>query len=1102
MTTNKLGAATGALLCVFACGEPSSISSQTGQQPSVDDAIRAGEAQALAAPVAVSAKGLRDRVSLLHLGDDLVTVVVEFSDQPVAVARANALDRQMTADETRSITENIRMQHELLRPTIEALGGQVLSSFRYVVNGIKVRIPASRMGALALLPGAVAVKHVATYKIENAVSVPFIGAPAVWQGCEGFGNCGEGIKIAIIDTGIDYTHANFGGSGNPADFTAALAADTAPANPAFFGPTAPRVKGGTDLVGDAYNASSSDPAKNTPMPDPNPLDCNGHGSHTAGTAAGSGVTAAGKTFTGPYDTAHDDGSTTVASFKVGPGVAPKADLYSVRVFGCTGSTNVVTDALEWSMENGMQVVSMSLGADYGSAESVDAEASTNAANAGIIVVAASGNAGNITYITSSPASGDKAISVAAMDSHLSFPGATLTLQPSGSTITVQNNNGQTVPSGSLTVHVIPNATGEPAGIGGIGLGCLDSDYPDATGTSQIAVAARGSCARIYRAQAAFKHGYAAVALVNNSAGFGVFEGDIPSCIPGATPDNANGRPCDPGETPVLVTIPMFGVTGVNSTTLSADATALKGSTSLTAAANAGVANPTARQIASFSSRGPRIGYNADGFVSAAGHLKPNIAAPGVSILSTGMGTGTGGVVESGTSMATPHVAGSAVLALKAHPKWSPDDVRIAVEETADPTQIAGYTPRSSGSGLVQPLAATRTSVVARGDTGPEANLSLGVVEFQDDYSALRTVKVRNLGKTATTFNVSATAVAGATAHSVSVTPPTLSLAGNSNALLGVTLTVPATANGLDSTAFREVGGYVTLTPTGGTNGGAVINVPYYAVPRARADVSAAILEPFSKKHPSTTAAVQNASAKVNGKADVYSLGGAGSPNGLGSHGIRALGVKSAVSGADRLLTFAFNTSKANSTIDPGNISYQVDITLAGNTSGNPDFSIFTEDVGLAIGTGAFNGQIGVIVVNNNTGDGVIRFLATAPTDSTLVLLPTLASDIGITSSAPRFTYQGSAFFFSDDQSNAGLITDTTGTAVYNAFNPSITATVASPAGGTLPLTLTPGQLASLNLTIDPLEWAQTPTDGVMVVARENPNTGPHNEALLFKVRPQ
>jgi hypothetical protein len=210
-------------------------------------------------------------------------------------------------------------------------------------------------------------------------------------------------------------------------------------------------------------------------------------------------------------------------------------------------------------------------------------------------------------------------------------------------------------------------------------------------------------------------------------------------------------------------------------------------------------------------------------------------------------------------------------------------------------------------------------------------------------------------------------------------------------------------------------------------------------------------------------------------------------------------MKSAVSGSDRLLTFAFNTNKPNSSVDMGNISFQVDVTLAGNTSGNSDYSIFTEDVGLATGTGAYNGQIGVVVVNNNTGSGIIRFLATAPFDGSLVLLPTLASDIGVTSSAPRFTYQGTSFFFADDPVNQSLLTDSTGTAVFNAFNPSISASVT---GGTLPLTLTPGQLAAINLNIDPIEWNVTPTDGVMIVTRENPNSGPHPQALLFKVKPQ
>ena len=90
---------------------------------------------------------------------------------------------------------------------------------------------------------------------DNAISVPFIGAPQVWQGTPGFR--GEHVKIAIIDTGIDYTHANFGGPGTVDAYNAAKATDALPANPALFGPSAPKVKGGTDLVGDAYTGSNT-----------------------------------------------------------------------------------------------------------------------------------------------------------------------------------------------------------------------------------------------------------------------------------------------------------------------------------------------------------------------------------------------------------------------------------------------------------------------------------------------------------------------------------------------------------------------------------------------------------------------------------------------------------------------------------------------------------------------------------------------------------------------------------------------------------------------------------------------------------------------------
>ena len=224
------------------------------------------------------------------------------------------------------------------------------------LNGMKIEIARGDIADLAALPGVVQVVDVPKYNMKNAVSVPYIGAPEVWQGVPGFR--GENVKIAIIDTGVDYTHANFGGPGTVAAFTQAAATSTQPADPAMFGPKAPKVKGGTDLVGDDYDA---DDPNSVPVPDPNPLDCNGHGSHVSGTAAGFGVTNDGKTYQGPYDEAAYS-----AGFGIGPGVAPKADLYMVRVFGCIGSTDVVTDAIEWAVHNNMDVISMSLGGLYGS----------------------------------------------------------------------------------------------------------------------------------------------------------------------------------------------------------------------------------------------------------------------------------------------------------------------------------------------------------------------------------------------------------------------------------------------------------------------------------------------------------------------------------------------------------------------------------------------------------------------------------------------------------------------------------------------------------------------------------------------------------------
>ena len=96
------------------------------------------------------------------------------------------------------------------------------------------------------------------------------------------------------------------------------------------------------------------------------------------------------------------------------------------MFGCAGSTDLTIDAIEWAVDNDMDVINMSLGSPFGKPDDPAAVAASNAAKDGVIVVASSGNEGSSPYMTGSPASGTGTISVAANDPTQQFPAATLT----------------------------------------------------------------------------------------------------------------------------------------------------------------------------------------------------------------------------------------------------------------------------------------------------------------------------------------------------------------------------------------------------------------------------------------------------------------------------------------------------------------------------------------------------------------------------------------------------------------------------------------------------------------------------------------------------
>ncbi|RKP34673.1 peptidase S8/S53 domain-containing protein, partial [Dimargaris cristalligena] len=181
-----------------------------------------------------------------------------------------------------------------------------------------------------------------------------------------YGLTGAGVKIGIIDSGIDYTHPAFGNC---------------------FNTTNCKVRYGYDLVGDAFNGY------NTPQPKANPLDtCNGHGTHVAGIIAGN-----------------------CGNFK---GVAPGATLGVYRVMGCSTTTNsaILIKALQMAYLDGMKVINISIAAPSGFNSDIDAFCSDYMTIMGIAIVAAAGNEGQRSFwMTGSPATGRSVITVGSME---------------------------------------------------------------------------------------------------------------------------------------------------------------------------------------------------------------------------------------------------------------------------------------------------------------------------------------------------------------------------------------------------------------------------------------------------------------------------------------------------------------------------------------------------------------------------------------------------------------------------------------------------------------------------------------------------------------
>jgi subtilisin family serine protease len=999
-----------------------------------------------------------------------VTVMLEMRGDPVAVVQSKAPNRTLSNAQRAQVKAQLKGRQNAILGQIRANGGRVLNQLQSAYNGIKVSAPRNKVAVLAKLPNVVAVRGIQVVQRDNEESVPFLNIPAqVWDPTDGLGYTGAGVKIAVIDTGIDYTHANFGGPGTKAAYDLANANDTTIGDAGdlgLFGASAPKVKGGIDLVGDAYDggADAGSPAL-IPHPDPDPLDCVftdgsvGHGSHVSGTATGMGVLADGSTYTGPYD------ADTLAThdFEIGPGVAPEADLYFVRVFGCDGSTEVTVDAIDWAVDHDMDVINMSLGSSFGRADDPSAVASTNAAAAGVSVVTSAGNSGPSQYITGSPGTGTGAIATAAIDSHATLPGVSLDLTPGGAIDAIVANGIS--PADGTTYNVVV-LTDDPATPANEKLGCSVAAYTRVgihAGGNQLAVTERGTCARVARAIFGEQAGAAAVAMINNAASLPPYEGPILS-----NPDNG---------TPFTVTIPFLGVLGPAT---SADANALRAASTVSTTAKT-LANPGFRGFASFSSGGPRNGDSA---------LKPDISAPGVSIQSTASGTGNKGYVLSGTSMASPHVAGIAALVRQAHPSWTTEQVKAAIVNSGDPTGAAflGYNTTRAGSGLVTPARAIGGDVVALGDQvagNPalqlaafhNATLSFGFAELMTQFQATRTITVMNDGDAPVTLTPSSAAGGGSAAATVSFGAASVAVPAHGQATLSVTLTVPANV-GSDA-AFRHVSGNVILT-----GGGNTLRVPYLLVPRALTNVS--VSGKLTNAMTPTTFTAANPNGVRTGAVDTYQWGLEDANdvneavNGGSGYDVRAVGVQSFDNGdGTHLLVFAINNWDrwSNAAVN------EYDINIDTNRDGSVDWVVIGFDLG-ALTTGTFNGIPASFVLNAHTGAlAFTGFGASAPTDSSTILLPVLSNQIGLTSASGAFRYQVASFSLEGPGFDP-----VSGVAAYDPWRPAL--------GGGFPFVpVGANGSATFGLNLIPTAQANQKPLGAMLVVSDNAS-GPAEAQLI------
>jgi subtilisin family serine protease len=621
--------------------------------------------------------------------------------------------------------------------------------FDLVVGAMSVTLAATDVVKLAKDPEVAAILPDTLNKPLADAGPGFIGAPAAWQSLGGQEKAGEGVIVGVLDTGVWPEHPSL--------------SDPDPSGKAYTAPRPPlsgtrecdfssgsnpgpafacnnKLIGGYTFL-DTYAAVQGlEPEEYTDA-----RDDEGHGTHTATTAAGNAGVAA-SIFGVPRDTVS--------------GIAPRAHVIAYKVCGlagCFGSDSAA--AVQRAIQDDVDVINFSISGGANPYTDVTSLAFLDAYNAGVFVSASAGNSGPTPDTTDHRE--PWVTTVAASTLNRSFVGSTTLTSSDTSSLTVP---GVTVSRPLTTPAPVVNAADAPTN----DAFCEDSTA-DGAFAGKVVICERGVNGRIEKGSNVLARGAVGMILYNPVVQDQETDNHF---LPAIHINNTDGA---------SVIAFLAAHPGVQATIASGTATPSQGDV-----------------MAAFSSRG--------GPEQTLGISKPDVTAPGVQILAgntpTPVSVDSGPAGElfqaiAGTSMSSPHVTGAGALLVALHPTWTPGQIHSALMTTATTTVVKEdeSTPTDAfddGSGRINLATArdpwftfdeTGANYVADQDALYNSNYpSLYVPVLAGQLSVQRTLK--SVSTTARTYHAQVTSPSDL---KVTVSPKSFTLGRNASKTLNITV---------------------------------------------------------------------------------------------------------------------------------------------------------------------------------------------------------------------------------------------------------------------------------------------------------------------------